>query len=553
MVNHDAIEALEALFQQHETSASGKEASAQGLETYTPPHALIQQLDATLSQWGKGLSQGGASANLIRHSESLNSSTVYDYETFALQAVFYTVYGTPRLANRYIYKAMNHELHATHPLQWMVHLSLAHQQVLQGVFREGYALATQTFASIPKRYHNLRHHALNLQTLALTLKKSSFSPMKQLYLGWITLQQWSLTLDVQQANKWPQVLNVLLMLCSLAIMEFRRVPYPGLKTQCDAITRQAHLSSIIIHATQLDCGQLAWASGLKRIKRALRRMPSQPMLWMELARVYRLIGHTDKVHHALEKAVSLMPTLVIAQVELGLTLAERGEIANAMERFSLAYIHAVLPSQKRRLAYIMADALERHGQRLGDTLPGHEVLWPELSAEVAILNKLDQEGSKPTAATLSHLAKLANTLEQKELAVLACNLAIEHISTPNAQCYINLAFSAWQANLIEMAVFYYRKALRLDDTNALAHNNLGSIYLDHVHDLEAAQIHFRSALKNNSGFALAHFNMGRLNTRLQHYTEAAHSFACAKAANRLTHELRIEEIDHHLHLLFDRM
>jgi tetratricopeptide (TPR) repeat protein len=565
MVHHDAIAALEALFQQDTTtqhpshSAQGTETPAENAaagSTHQVPLAystIVSALDEALSPWKPSQHQQDVSFNLFRYNEAAASSPQQEYESYALQALFHTVYGNPSLANRYIYKALNCNVHGTHPLQWMTHLSLAHQRVFHGVFVQGKHLAEEVSSSIPVRYRNLRHHALNLQSLALGLNKTYRTPLHPIQQWGITLQQWGISLSLHDKHRWVQIVKTLGQLCHLAVLEMRRLPYATIKAQCDAITRHASLTSITLHAAQLDCTQLAWPSALKRLKRALRFMPSQPMLWLELSKVYRLIGHTDKVYESLTKTVALMPTLVIAQVELGLSLAEQGCIVEAMERFALAYMHCTIPSQKRRLAYIMADALERHGQRIETTLYADTILWPELGAQVAILNKLDQEGHKPTAATLSHLAKLANTLQQKELAVLACELAIEHIVTPNAQCYINLAFSAWQAGSIDMAVYHYRYALSLDDSNALAHNNLGSIYLDHVHNLEAAHRHFEAALKNNSGFALAHFNMGRLNTRLHHYTEAAHSFACAKAANMLTHELRVEEIDHHLHLLFDRM
>lgn len=54
---------------------------------------------------------------------------------------------------------------------------------------------------------------------------------------------------------------------------------------------------------------------------------------------------------------------------------------------------------------------------------------------------------------------------------------------------------------------YYRRALKLDPSNATAHNNFGYLNSTHLHDYSGAERHYRRAIECNPDYALAHNNL----------------------------------------------
>jgi tetratricopeptide (TPR) repeat protein len=554
------IASLEALFRMEaapsfivqEDDFSTRTAVPQTLQPVSSQHLaerILQAMNESLSQWHMSpFPVQQLKLDLARYAEAESCL----YAVNALYALYHTLAGQTRQALRYTYRAMNQPVHATHALRWAVYISLAHIHVMQGLFHQGRRAADQALRCMPGPYIHLRHHAQNMRLHALEAQNPSLFRNMHLW-GSSFAQVWRFMPALHQA-RLVQGAHALFRLAQVFWGEVRHMPLKARLAQSHRLQETVHLNSVILHSAQLELAHFQWPSALKRLKRAIRRMPSQPLLWLELARVYRSLGHAAKTRHALERTIALMPSMVLAQVELGLAYMDEHQLVNAMECFTLAYLHSRKSTQKRKLAYIMTDALERYQVPGARAVASLNDVWQSLSASMALLLKLDQEGHAPTAATLSHMAKLANALGQRQLAMHACEMALELQSgSPPTQCHVNLAYASWQAGYAEKAAYYYHRALEQDVSNALAHNNLGSIYLDHLHQLEEAKTHFEHALQHNNGFALAHFNLGRLHLRRNQYTEAARSFACAKAANLITQELDNAEIDHQLHKLFDHL
>jgi|GEM_PF-3823275 len=514
--------------------------------------AVFTELNTSLSQW-----------ELIHRPErlkqllsQLQEQRIDDSPILAVKALMYALYAQPHMASKAAYQFLNAKaeghlsVEATR-VEWAAYLAVAHIHSMAGESQVALHFLNAPSLKVPPSYGHLVMHAHNLRVLATEQRSKQDKSFKHnVAKSWVGVQQWPMLVQQWNLSTTIKQVNIINQLLNLMILEVMQSPHKQLLNMCDTLLNQVHLSSVVVHAAQLELNHLEWQGALKRLKRSIRRLPSQPLLWLELSHVYNVISASEKSIHALEKAVTLMPSLTVAQMELGLAYAEKGHLIPAMEHYLMAYLHADTSSTKRKISYLMTNALEQ--KELGAELDTQALNWRDLCAQVALVLKLEQE-TKPTAATLSHMAKLANSLNQHSLAVMLCEKALVSKGGQNPQCLVNLAFSLWQARDIQRSIFCYREALVQDPDNAVAHNNLGTIYFDELNDTVKAQKHFELALSQNVNYAMAHFNMGRVFSSQSLYKDAAHSFACAKATNVITQELDNEEINHYMHQLFDKM
>ncbi len=515
--------------------------------------ALLNHLDGLVSQWELHPKHDVAQNTLSQ----INEQWYGTWQQDAVLSLYFTLNGETFKGQHHAYKALNlkEETHTAQALalDWVVQLSLAHIHTLAGHYALAQGYLDQ--AKIPKRFHHLEQHHQNLQRLVYE-EGSPYLGLDTFQITWkknaLTLAHLGNLMTHSSPQGFWKCLQSTMEILQLFASESLKAPVSKILAQCSEIQKSVYLSSIVIHAAQLEVSHLEWSSALVRLKRAIRRLPSQPLLWYELSHVYGMLEAHDKAKHALERTVTLMPSLSMAQLELGLTYAEEGNAFAAIERYLLAYVYAQKQESKRKIAFVIASFLESPVFIESSSQFKYEEYGAFLSAEIALLLKIEQE-HKMTPATLSHLAKLANTLEQHDLAMALCQLALTHEGAKNPQCVVNLAYTAWQANAIQQAVYYYKQALILDPDNAVAHNNLGCIYFDDLNQQAKALYHFQEAVAQNPHYAMAHFNRGRLLSQQEQFSEAALAFTCAKASNLMTQELDTEEINQYLERLFNDM
>ncbi len=548
MSNRTQIQQLEYVFQQASDSAS--------LANKQLITDLLAYLNRLVSQWELKAEHQTAQNLLSQISEQWFAT----WENEAIHALHHTLYGRSEKGLEHAYRALNllkenkKAIHADLDFRWTIHLSLAHTYTLSGY----YVLAEHHLkqVQVPREYPHLKRHTHNLQRLIYdgSVKPQNWQSSLQRHLNhWgLNLQNSGHALLHASPQKAWRGLLVATAILKLYWLEINKASKSELVSQCNQIQTQAYLSSVMIHAVHLEVNYLHWASALVRLKRGIRRLPSQPLLWYELSHVYTILGSPSKSLNALEKAVHLMPSLSMAQLELGLAYAEENRVAEAVEHYLLAYLHAKRPESKRKIAFVLGNLLESP-QCIENTLrEAHPSMWALLSAEIALFLKWEQE-DPPTLATLSHLAKLANALEQYELAMALCYLMMNTEGMKNPQCVINLAYTAWQCERFNESVYYYEQALVLEPDNAVAHNNLGLIYFDHFKNDVLALQHFQEAVKYNPNYATAHFNLGRVLSSREALGEAAKAFSLAKLSNVMSQELDNDEINYYLNQIFNQM
>jgi tetratricopeptide (TPR) repeat protein len=511
--------------------------------------ALLLHLDAFMSHWNIKIDHHDARNRLSVVKEQAYNSKAGD----AVLALYYVLYGESKQGFHYAFKSLNTPAtsHTQDTLQWAVYLSLAHLYS----FSAQYHLAEKYLKhlKVPDRFPHLQQHAWHLQQLVYEasfptdIKSKCLTVWKRTELSLQTVVQEVLNLSVPV---FQQSLQASMAILQLLTSELCKAPNELVLEQCNRVQNYAFLSSIAIHTAQLEMNHLQWASALKRLKRSIRRLPSQPLLWYELSQVYSLMDHSKKAIHALEKSVELMPASFMAQLELGMMYSETGRLLEAIERYLLAYFYANTPENKRKTAFILATLLESDGMTETLQAPSFKGYSEYLSVEITLLLKYEQE-SIASPATLSHLAKLANSLEQWDFAMTLCQAALKKEGAQNIQCLVNLAYTAWQARHVQEAIYYYELVLEDAPEHAVAHNNLGCLYLDEMENKPRALFHFEKAVQQNPQYATAHFNRGRLLSQQERYSEAALAFSTAKANNIFSQELDNEEINDYLERLFN--
>lgn len=202
----------------------------------------------------------------------------------------------------------------------------------------------------------------------------------------------------------------------------------------------------------------------------------QSQVWHDSERLWR---------HAL----AIDPKTSFAHNLLGLALAERGEIHQAVEHF-------------RAAVAIDSGFAEAHNN-LGYFLAGQG------SRDEAIAQFRQAILIKPAFADAHN--NLGNVLANRG----QFNEAIQHLrraqqlSPEKSAVFYNLARVLAQVGNMEEAIAQYQQALQLNPLDPDIHNNLGLI-LFKKGETRAAIERFLEALRLNPGYGKAHFNLGRV-------------------------------------------
>lgn len=121
----------------------------------------------------------------------------------------------------------------------------------------------------------------------------------------------------------------------------------------------------------------------------------------------------------------------------------------------------------------------------------------------------------------------------------------------NFLAYAKAGLALWEKDYIEEALVSLHKAVDLNPTFEVAHNNLGVVYLDGIGDATASTEHFLKAIELNPNYTLAYFNMGRAYQAMGEKSHSAEYYQMALDLNKITHELNEDDIIERLHGLFE--
>jgi Flp pilus assembly protein TadD len=120
-----------------------------------------------------------------------------------------------------------------------------------------------------------------------------------------------------------------------------------------------------------------------------------------------------------------------------------------------------------------------------------------------------REGELSTAAGIQHYTDLVR----------------EH---PRNASYENaLGYYYYKAGNFQEAEAHYLKAIEIDGSCGVAHNNMGILFL-HEKKPKEAEVHFRQAIELNPHYAKAQYNLAVALFRQRRYAEAAEAYLKAR-------------------------
>lgn len=117
--------------------------------------------------------------------------------------------------------------------------------------------------------------------------------------------------------------------------------------------------------------------------------------------------------------------------------------------------------------------------------------------------------------------------------------------------YSKVALALWEKGLVEESVISYHKAIELNPDFDIAQNNLGVVYLDGFKDAQKSVEYFKRAIEINPSYTLAYFNLARAYEELHEENDAADYYQMALDLNKLTEEMKEEDILEKLYGLFN--
>lgn len=107
-----------------------------------------------------------------------------------------------------------------------------------------------------------------------------------------------------------------------------------------------------------------------------------------------------------------------------------------------------------------------------------------------------------------------------------------------------------QAGLFEDATRSYHQAINMNPQDAIAHNNLGVLYMEYQQQPERARPLLEKAIQLKTNYTMAMFNLGRCLKQLNERQEAAEWLLKAKESNLSHPEVSERLIDDNLRKLF---
>lgn len=117
--------------------------------------------------------------------------------------------------------------------------------------------------------------------------------------------------------------------------------------------------------------------------------------------------------------------------------------------------------------------------------------------------------------------------------------------------YAKAGLALWEKDYLEESIISFHKSIELNPNFDISQNNLGVVYLDGMGTPHEALEYFKRAIELNPNYTLAYFNAGRAYQALGKKTKSAEYYQMALDLNRITHDLKEDDIQSRMYDLFN--
>ncbi len=251
---------------------------------------------------------------------------------------------------------------------------------------------------------------------------------------------------------------------------------------------------------------MADLGGRVRCGRFVLATSAATLLLAFTARTWFQVGHWQNSMALFKRTLDVTSDNYVAHNNLGLALAEHGDLEEAIAHYSFA-MH-INPNYAK--AYNnMGVALAEQG-KLKKAAAGY--------SEALRINQDYEDAHYNLGNALAEHGNLKEAIAHYSEAL--------RIKPDFAKAHINLAKALASQGKLREAIAHYYEALRIEPDNATAHGNLGAALADQG-ELDQAIVHFSKALRIAPDDAKAHHNMGialarlgKMDEAIAHYSEA---------------------------------
>ncbi len=320
-----------------------------------------------------------------------------------------------------------------------------------------------------------------------------------------------------------------------------------LKTAAQLQPRQPAVY-FVLGQVMSDRGELV--SAVENLQKAVDLDPANPEYHYNLGLALRLKGDMEPAGAQFREAIRLNPNHALAHRSLGLVLRESGDLPAAAAELRQAV--ALLPEDAEGhhiLGTVLLKANDVNGAI--EELRRAVALNPNLpQAHASLVQALQRGGQKEEAKKgLAELEKINQGIANEGRAMILVETAEGHINkgeqfvaveelneavglTPGfAEAHYQLGLALRQsADGPQKAEAAFKQVLRLDPNHALAHLQLGLLFLARGDRAEAAA-EFEVAAKLAPGLAEAHRGLGRLALDSRDWQTAVQEFKAVVAWN----------------------
>jgi tetratricopeptide (TPR) repeat protein len=303
---------------------------------------------------------------------------------------------------------------------------------------------------------------------------------------------------------------------------------------------------------------------LATLQKGIAMSPYHANLHQQLGEFYLKQGNTPLALQSLEQLLDCAPKLHHRRLELAELCLQQNVAFKALYHSKL--VLNSLP-KSAEAAWLAAQSLEKLEDFEGAIALGHNALeWgPNTEWLLPVLQRLAQwyythkndyqscvalmrfalHLSANNPQLVAQLAEYHSEQGDYQAAITLYKELLNHYPE-NPDLYTFMGYLLWQMHHNEEAKVAYEHALRLKPENAIAHNNLGVIFLDSLSDPAQAMLHFKEALQQNPSYAMAAFNLGRSLQATHQQSEARTLFCKAMQLNQSSNELPDAELEERL-------
>lgn len=271
---------------------------------------------------------------------------------------------------------------------------------------------------------------------------------------------------------------------------------------------------------------LGWIGGTNGIERHQARITIMAIIVLLAAGVesfgtLRYLACWKDTASLFAQMMRVTPNAISPRNNLGVALAERGDVNEAMERFN--EVLRVKPNNTDahlNLGKTLADqgrydeAMSHYNEVLR-LLPNDAAAYQHVGVMLVNQGRFDEAIAmlrkglehKPTNSAMLHIGLGTIYMQQGELDEAISEFQIAVRQRPDSTTFNNLGVALSLKGKIDEAVKCHKKAIQLDPRNAEAYYNLGNILLSQE-KFKKAISEYDKAVRINPKYTKAHINLG---------------------------------------------